>query len=139
MTFQLQVVPATHIDFAWSDGASKLEMACLLSAGEITADQLKMSLSKGEWTLLAGVRDDMPVAWAAVAPLQYPNKRVLWVQAIYAPGSTSIECFEELKKYARMQGCSAVRGACNDTIQRLWEAKYDAKKLYSVVDIPIGV
>ncbi|MTW25843.1 hypothetical protein, partial [Streptococcus pneumoniae] len=40
--------PATHIDQAWRDGAHLLAKACDTSGGEVTGDQLKMLLSRGD-------------------------------------------------------------------------------------------
>lgn len=41
-------VPQTHIDIAYQRGATCLHEACDTSGGEITGDQLKMLLSRGE-------------------------------------------------------------------------------------------
>jgi hypothetical protein len=49
---KLIVVPSTHIDVAWKEGAHRLGLACATSGGEISGDQLKMMLSRGERTLL---------------------------------------------------------------------------------------
>lgn len=132
---ELQIVPPSHIDFAWRDGAFHLDAACAKSAGEMTESQLKMQLARGEWTLLAGVEDGRSKAWAVVGFQQNPNCRALWIQAIYAPGATTDEAMTELRKYAVTNGCSTIRGACNEAVQRLWERRFKAKRLYAVVEI----
>lgn len=43
----LRLIPATHVDAAWKDGARMLARACDASGGEITGDQLKLLLSRG--------------------------------------------------------------------------------------------
>jgi len=49
---ELFQVPASHIDAAWRDGARLLEQACKRADREVTADQLKFLLARGERTLL---------------------------------------------------------------------------------------
>lgn len=133
---QLQYVPASHIDKAWEDGAHMLAKSCEKSGGSITPDQLKMALSLGHYDLLALV-DASPIAWCVVQVSQQPNKRILYIHQIYAPRATYAEAWEQLKAYARHNGCSVIHGACNDAIQRLWERRFQAKKLYSIVEIPV--
>lgn len=134
----LFTVAPKFIDQAWKDGASRLSEACDKAAGEVTTDQLKMLLARGERTLL-GLRDGdgPPMAWVAVSIMQLPNIRTLYVYAIWAPGATGVECMGQLRSFARAEGCSAIRGACNDAVQRLWERKFAARKIYSIIEIEV--
>lgn len=129
-------VSPAFIDKAWRDGAHKLSEACEKSCGEITADQLKLMLSRGERQLI-GVGEESIVGWAAIQIQQLPNKRVLYVYSIYAPGATGPEAFGLLKQLAVENGCSSIRGACNDAVSRLWERKFGAKKLYQTMEIEV--
>lgn len=130
-------IPAAFIDKAWADGAHKLAAACKWASREVTPDQLKMLLAKGERQLLGLDIDGKMVAWAAVEVQQLPNIRILYVYSIYAPGSTGAEAFELLADVARKEGCSSIRGACVDHIARLWEIKFQAKRLYTVMEIDV--
>ena len=130
-------IPPAHVDRAWRDGAHKLAEACKWAAREITPEQLKMLLSRGERQLIALQRDDEFVAWAAVQVQQLPNIRVLYIYAIYAPGSTGPECFEHLANLARFEGCSAIRGACSEAVERLWARRFAARRLYSIMEIDV--
>lgn len=121
------VVPPTHIDQAWKDGAEKLSQACK-RVDEVTADQLKMLLSRGEKQLVG-----IDGGWAVIQFEQLPNKRVLFVYSLYAPGRTQ-EFFELLSEVAKQNGCSAIRGACDDANKRLWEMKLGAKTVYSILE-----
>ena len=132
---QLLKVSPSHIDKAWADGACKLAEACEWALREITPDQLKMLLARGERTLYALEEAGSLVAWAAVQVQQLPNVRVLYVYAIYAPGSTGPEAFSLLADLARSEGCSEIRGACSDAVARLWERKLKAERLYSIMAI----
>lgn len=131
-------VPHTHIDKAWRDGAHMLAEACKRAEREITADQLKMILSRNERQLLCAMDGGKPLGWAVVSVSQLPNVRALYVYSIYAPGATGVEVFEQLKGYARHLGCSVIRGACDEVIERLWRRRFAAKRLYSIVELEVG-
>lgn len=136
---ELFVVSPAFVDAAWADGANTLAEATKWADREITADQLKMLLARGERVLL-GMREgiEKPMAWAAVQVQQLPNIRCLYVYAIVAHNSTGAEQFEKLKEYAKANGCTTIRGACSDSIGRLWERKLDAKKLYAIYEIEVN-
>lgn len=131
---QLLHVAPHQMDQAWRDGAFLLGDACIKSAGEVTADQLKMRLARGELTLLCGSEDGNPVAWAAVTFEQYPNLRALFVYAIWASGHTSAEAFELLAKYGKEGGASVIRGACDEAIARLWARKFGFTQAYQIME-----
>lgn len=97
-----------------------------------------MILSRGE-RLLIGVREPggPPLGWAVVTVNQLPNLRTLYVWDIYAPGATGPEAFRLLKDYAKANGCSCIRGSCDDAVGRLWERKLGASKVYSVYQIEV--
>lgn len=128
-------VPVPMVDKAWRDGASILGEAALKSGGEITPDQLRLILVRGERTLI-GVQDGERISgWAAVEVQQLPNLRVLYVYAI--AGTTGAESFDLLKQYALANGCSVVRGSCNDAVCRLWERKFKAHKVYTTMEFEV--
>ncbi len=130
-------VPVSHVEKAWNDGAHNLSEAVLKAGREITPDQLRLILTRGERILL-GVGDDTQISgWAAVQIQQLPNLRVCYIYAIWAPGSTGPEAFSLLKKYAVDNGCAVIRGACNDAVSRLWEMKFQAKKVYQIMEIDL--
>lgn len=123
-------VPHTHIDQAWRDGASSLSKACLRT-DEVTGEQLKLMLARNEYQLLGAIDKDKPVGWAAVCVQQLPNLRALLVYAIHAPGTSAM--FDQLKEYARFNGCTAIQGACDDAVSRLW-ARSGAKRKYQMME-----
>lgn len=132
----LKVSPA-HVDRAWADGAHMLAEACKWADDEITPSQLKMMLARNERQLIALEDSGTMVAWAAVQVQQLPNIRVLYVYAIYAPGSTGPEAFSLLSDLARAEGCSEIRGACSDAVARLWERRFGARKAYQIMRVPL--
>lgn len=136
---ELFVCSPAFVDAAWADGASTLAEATKWADREITPDQLKMMLARGERVLL-GMREgtEKPCAWAAVQVQQLPNIRCLYVYAIVAHNNTGPEQFDKLKEYAKANGCTTIRGACSDAIGRLWERKLKAQKLYAIYEIEVN-
>lgn len=131
---QIQPVPATHIDQAWKDGASVLSLACDTSGGEITGDQLKMILSRGERQLLRMFDGEKTAGWAVVRVDQLPNMRVLFVTDLSASGGHFERYFSELRELARSLGCSKVRCAAKPAQERLYRMKCGFSPVYSILE-----
>lgn len=133
---ELVPVPPSHIDRAWwKDGAHKLAEACATSGGEITGDQLKMMLSRGERVLIGMKRGDSFVGWGVVMTNQLPNMRVLHVCELYAPHAGFPEFFEELKKYADLTGHSRIRMSAGPAQARLYKSRLGAKSVYETLEV----
>lgn len=134
---ELTIVHPNFIDRAWRDGASSLAQACKRSGGEVTADQLRMRLARGELTLLCWRDGETPKAWAAVTFEQHPNLRCLFVYAISASGHCYAETFDALKQYARDDGASRIRGACDPAVSRLWQQKFGFTEAYRIMEMEV--
>lgn len=134
---QLLSVPATHIDAAWRDGAAQLGAACQTSGGEITGDQLKMILARGERHLLAICDGDNKVGWIVVRVDQLPNVRALHVCEIYAPGSMFDECWEQLKAFASTNGCTEVRCSAKPAQARLYRMRFGFEPVYETLKVSL--
>lgn len=133
----LFVVPHHLVMSAWRNGASRLAEATDKAMGEVTPDQMKMLLARGERQLI-GIEDGGAVlAWFAVTVEQLPNVRVLYIYAAWAPGSVTADVFAPLAGFARDAGASEIRGASNDAIMRIWRSKLGAEKLYNVFRIEV--
>lgn len=134
---QLIPVPSTHIDFAWRDGADSLARACNASGGEITGDQLKMMLARGERTLLQLKDGELIAGWGVVRVDQLPNKRVLFITDLVAPNVDFPRFLEPLKEMAKTLGCSAIRCAAKEAQERLYRMKTDFKPVYSILEVSL--
>lgn len=132
---QLFTVPASHIDAAWNDGASCLAEACDASGGEITADQLKMVLSRGERTLLRISDGEKTTGWAVVRVDQLPNVRVLFVTNLVAHNGGFDKCMDEIRKMSREVGCSRIRCAAKPAQARLYGMKCGFKPVYQILEV----
>ena len=134
---QLCPVPAEMIDRAWKDGASCLSEACDTSGGEITGDQLKMILSRGERTLLCMRDEDKTVGWACVRVDQLPNLRALHVTDLVAHNAGFERFFDELRLMAERLGCSRVRCSCKEAQARLYRMKLGFKPVYTTLEVEV--
>ena len=130
---ELLQVPATHVDRAWRDGAHKLAEACATSGGEVTGDQLKLLLARGERILLQMRECEETKGWGVVRIDQLPNVRVLHVCEMYAPGIGFERFFERLKQLAEGAGCSEVRCSAAPAQARLYQMKCGFEPLYTTL------
>lgn len=134
---KLIVVPTTHIDVAWKEGAHNLGLACATSGGEITGDQLKMMLSRGERTLLRMDSDDKIVGWSVVGVEQLPNFRALYVYELYAPHGHFEEFFEEVGVMAKSLGCLRLRCAAAPAQARLYRQRCGFAPVYQTLEVEL--
>lgn len=131
------IVPASHIDQAWKEGASQLGKASDTSGGEITGDQLKLMLSRGERSLLRLDRDGEIAGWIVCGVEQLPNCRVLYLYELFAPGGRFEAFFPEIKDMAASLGCSRVRCAAKPGQARLYRMKVGAQPVYEVLEVEL--
>ncbi|MBS1169514.1 MAG: hypothetical protein H6R01_432 [Burkholderiaceae bacterium] len=134
---RLEPIPATHVDFAWKDGANCLAKACDTSGGEITGDQLKLLISRGERTLLRMVDDEQTAGWGVVSVEQKPNMRILWVCEVVAPNIGFERYVGEVKKMAFALGCSVVRCAAKPVQERLYRMKCGFEPVYQIMEVKV--
>jgi len=130
---QLIPIDPKFVDFAWRDGAHKLSEACDTSGGEVTGDQLKMLLSRGERTLIRMDDEGKAVGWGVVRVDNLPNCRALHVCEMYAPRASFERFFEELKKFAAHNGCSEVRCSAKEAQARLYKTKCGFEPIYTTL------
>lgn len=129
-------VPSQFIDKAWfKEGASCLAEACETSGGEITGDQLKMLLSRGERTLLRMDDDTGTVGWGVIRVDQLPNFRVLHVCEMVAHNGGYERFFEALKEVAECYGCSRIRCGAKPAQARLYKAKTGFVPVYETLEV----
>lgn len=133
----LSVVAPSHIDKAWRDGASCLAEACNTSGGEITGEQLKLILSRGERTLVALKDGEEIVGWGCWRVDQLPNVRVLHCCELVAHNAHFEQFFDELKKAADYLGCSEIRCSCGPAQERLYRMKLGMEPVYTTLRVKV--
>lgn len=134
---KLLTVDARFIDKAYADGASCLSEACEKSGGEITGDQLKMLLSRGERTLIRMDDDGKAVGWGVVRIDQLPNMRVLMITDLVAHNAGFERFFGQIKQFASDLGCSRVRCAAGEAQARLYRMKAGFTPVYQILEVQI--
>lgn len=137
LTPRFTAIAPKFIDAAWRDGAHLLAEACEKSAGEVTGDQLKMLLSRGERQLLRVDTPSGAVGWVVISVQQMPNMRALYVYAAQGPGAADVDAFAILRQIAQEEGCSAIRWSCGPGVQRLLAARHGAKAVYTVMEVEV--
>lgn len=133
----LLVVPPTHIDAAWRDGAAALSEACDTSGGEVTGDQLKMMLARGDRTLLQMRADGQIVGWAVIRIDQLPNFRALHVCELVAHGAGFEDFLAELRPIAEQAGCLRIRCSAKPAQARLYRMKCGFKPVYETLEVTL--
>lgn len=134
---RLTPVPSTHVDKAWSEGASCLAQACDASGGEIEGPQLKMILARGERTLIRMEMGEETVGWGVVRIDQLPNMRVLFVTDMVAPHANFQRFLTALRQLADAQGCSRIRCAAKPAQARLYKMKAGFRPVYEVLEVEV--
>lgn len=134
---KLIVVPSTHIDRAWKEGACRLAEACATSGGEITGDQLKMMLARGERFLVRMDEGDQIVGWAVLSIEQLPNLRALYIYELWAPNGHFERFFDETKALAEAHGCSALRCAARPAQARLYRSRCGFSPVYETLEVKL--
>lgn len=132
---KLVVIEPRYVDFAWRDGASCLAEA-LKAIDEITGDQLKMILARGERTLVR-LDDEAPVGWGVFRVDQYPNLRALHITDLVAPNANYERFFEQVKDIARSLGCSEVRCSCKPAQARLFKHSNGFEPVYETLRVKL--
>ena len=133
---KLELIQSQFVDYAWRDGASCLKEACDTSGGEITGDQLKLILARGERQLVR-IDDDGTVGWGVFRIDQLPNIRVLHITDLVAHNGGFERFFDEIAKVAQAYGCSAVRCAAGPAQERLYRMKCGFEPIYTIMQIDI--
>lgn len=125
-------VKREDVAIAWANGAQNLALACE-RCDDMTVDELRNRLTAGKYELIGLGHHGKPVAWAAISV----NRQVLFVHAIYAPGASVAQSFRQLREYAKYNGCSSIRGACDEAVARLWVRKFNAKPIKQIMEIAV--
>lgn len=137
MTYKLQIIPPAFVARAWKDGAHQLSKACDTSGGEITGDQLKLILARGERTLLRIDLGGSAVGWAVTRIDQLPNTRALHISDLYAPGGHWAACFDLLADMARANGCTEMRCSAKPAQARLYQRHLPWVPLYQTLKVDL--
>jgi hypothetical protein len=134
---ELVFVPREFVGKAWRDGASRVAEACAFSCGEITGDQLKSALLRGERTLVDMRCDGANVGWGVVREDVLPNCRALMVTDMATTGEHVHGCFEKLKEIATARGYDKLRCAADEVRERFYRKECGLKRAYAILEVDL--
>ena len=134
---QIQYVPVEYIHQTWPLVEGYMASALEYSHGEYTADQAKVYLSNGQWTLYVAVDDAGSLRGAgAVQFNNLPNDRVAFVVAIGGKLFTSQDTWQQFVDLLKARGATRVEGAARESIARLWK-RYGFEEKYRIVGVAL--
>lgn len=134
---RIEVVHPDHFQYAWPLVEQFISSALEYSDGEYTAEQAKVYLASGAWTLYVAVDDAGTLHGAgAVQFNNLPNDRVAFVIAIGGKLFTSKDTWQQFVGLLKSRGATRVEGAARESIARLWK-RYGFEEKYRIVGVKI--
>lgn len=100
---------------------------------EYSLDQLQMMLVRGEQTLLVAEDDGIKGA-AAVSIVNHPKQRIAFISTIGGRGISTPGMFDQLKAWAKGQGCTKLRGCTDERMEQFWNKKLGFTTRYRVIE-----
>lgn len=130
--FSIDIIHPNYIAQKWHLVVDMLDGAMAHAKGEITLDQLKVYLMRGEYLLMVYLDGDKIIGALALEWINYPNDRVLFINAI--GGKTNAICVYKMYSWAKANGATSVRGSAHESVARLWKMKYGFETIYYTVE-----
>jgi hypothetical protein len=130
----LRPVPPAYIPQLWAKVGNMLSKALETGAGEYNADQLKVMLVNGQQVLLVVESGEEIKGAFCIAFEMYPNDRIAFVTAVGGRAMCDQEAWKQFEHWARLQGCTKIRGAAYESVARLWRQKFGVESRYLIVE-----
>lgn len=130
----IQQIPPTFVCQLWPRIKGMLERALEHSGGEFTIDQLQFALVRGEQSLLVAMDGDAITGVATVAIDSFPAARIAFVTAVCGRMLANDECLSQLEDWSRANGCTKIRGACRESVARMWRQKLSFEPRYIIME-----
>lgn len=127
-------VDPRYIAQLWPEIGDMLSKALKTGAGEYNADQLKVMLVSGTQVLLVIEQEGKIRGAFSIAFENYPNDRIAFVTAIGGRAVCDQEAWQQFEHWARIQGCTKIRGAAYESVARLWRQKFGVESRYIIVE-----
>jgi hypothetical protein len=131
----VKVVAPNFIYDVWKDVESFLNASINVSGGDFTLDQLKLSLGRGEQTLLVSVNEQNVINGAmTVEFINRPNDRVMFITALGGNGIVNDETFSQVESWAKSQGATKASAWAQEAQARLYKIKSNFNTVRYVVE-----
>ena len=131
----VKVVAPNFIFDVWKDVESFLNASINVSGGDFTLDQLKLSLGRGEQTLLVSVNEQNVINGAmTVEFINRPNDRVMFITALGGHGIVNDETFSQVETWAKSHGATKASAWAQEAQARLYKIKSNFNTVRYVVE-----
>jgi hypothetical protein len=131
----VKVVAPNFIYDVWKDVESFLNASINVSGGDFTLDQLKLSLGRGEQTLLVSVNEQNVINGVMTVEFNNrPNDRVMFITALGGNGIVNDETFSQVESWAKSQGATKASAWAQEAQARLYKIKSNFNTVRYVVE-----
>jgi|TARA_R100001530_G_scaffold102711_1_gene71472 hypothetical protein len=121
---RVQVVGPDQIHRLWSEVEDWLDKSLQTGSGECTIEQLKALLVRGAQVLLvATCEDDKLTGAMAVEFCNYPNERVMFINALGGKGVVNEQTFSQVEDWAKLQGATKVIAWAKESQAKLYKQR----------------
>ena len=135
MNLTIQYVPTEHVAQSWGQVEKFLADALKHGTDDYNIDQLKAMTCMGQQLLLVAVDEDLKVHGAAtISFINYPNHRVAFITYIGGRLVSNPGTFEQMCNILKQFGATAIEGAVNEAVGRLWR-RYGFTEKYRVAGV----
>jgi hypothetical protein len=133
----VQHVPVEFVAQTWPFVEQFMDASEKFAGGDYTADQIKVYLAKGHWTLLVAVDEDKVIKGAATVSFSnYPNDRVAFVTNMGGNMLVNEVVLDGLKQVLKGFGATKIQGAMRPAMVRL-SSKLGFVERYTIVEVKI--
>lgn len=135
MTLTVKYVHPNHIPLLWPQVQKMIEKALEHSAGEYTAEQLKVMLMSGAQSLLVAEGEDKKIYGAATISFEnYPNDRIAFITSIGGKMLADKDIWKQFEDWCVANSCTKARGAAFEAVARLWHKRFGMEQIYVIVE-----
>ena len=133
----VQHVPIEFVAQTWPFVEKFMDSSEKFAGGDYTADQIKVYLAKGHWTLLVALDENNLIKGAATVSFSnYPNDRVAFVTNMGGNMLVNEEVLDSLKQVLKGFGATKIQGAMRPSMVRL-SSKLGFVERYTIVEVKI--
>jgi hypothetical protein len=130
----VQIVPPMHVNAVWGQVEKYLTAGLKRSGHEYNSDHLKAFVITGNQFLLVAVDENNVIHGAATVEMNiFPNETVAFITSTGGKMLANKEVLGQVEDWARQNGATSLRGACFESIARLWKA-HGYERKYIIVE-----
>jgi hypothetical protein len=113
-------VPQEFVAQLWPQVAGFIDKALPYSGGDYTLDQVRMSLTQGNWMLLVSVDDENKIHGAmTVTFMNYPNDRIAYITTTGGRHICTEEALAQMKNIVASMGATKVQAGARPAMVRM--------------------